>query len=76
MVDLFRTVISAGRLEEMLIEVGTRFSTTRYHRHRQGRRIANMRSLLSPFGFEWRKDARTISDHLDTSTGRTADTAD
>src|SRR5487761_1157825 len=30
MVDLFRTVISAGCLEEMLIEVGCRFSTTRY----------------------------------------------
>ena len=30
MVDLFRTVISAGRLEEMLTEVGARFSTASY----------------------------------------------
>ncbi|MGH9343586.1 MAG: hypothetical protein ACRD19_07490, partial [Terriglobia bacterium] len=30
MVDLFRTAASAGKLEEMLIEVGSRFSTTGY----------------------------------------------
>ena len=30
MVDLFRTVISSGKLEEMLIEVGSRFSSTSY----------------------------------------------
>ncbi len=56
MVDLFRTVISAGSLEDMLIEVGCRFSTTRYigigkdaYREHE--------SLLSSLGFEWRKDA-------------------
>jgi hypothetical protein len=56
MVDLFRTVISAGRLEEMLSEVGSRFSTTSYigidketYREHEG--------LLSPLGFEWNKDA-------------------
>jgi hypothetical protein len=56
MVDLFRTVISAGRLEEMLIEVGSRFSITSYigidkdaYREHE--------SLLSPLGFEWNKDA-------------------
>jgi hypothetical protein len=56
MVDLFRTVISAGRLEEMLTEVGSRFSTTSYigigkdaYREHE--------SLLSPLGFEWNKDA-------------------
>jgi hypothetical protein len=56
MADLFRTVISAGRLEEMLIEVGSRFSTTSYigidkdaYREHE--------SLLSPLGFEWNKDA-------------------
>jgi hypothetical protein len=54
MVDLFRTVISAGRLEEMLAEVGSRFSTTSYiglnkdaYRQHEG--------LLSPLGFEWNK---------------------
>jgi hypothetical protein len=56
MVDLFRTVISAGRLEELLIEVGSRFSTTSYigidkdaYREHE--------SLLTPLGFEWHKDA-------------------
>jgi len=56
MVDLFRTVISAGSLEDMLIEVGSRFSPTQYigigkdaYREHQ--------SLLSSLGFEWRKDA-------------------
>ena len=56
MVDLFRSVISAGKLEEMLTEVGSRFSTTsyigigkdEYHAHE---------ALLSPLGFEWNKDA-------------------
>lgn len=56
MVDLFRTVISAGKLEEMLIEVGARFSATGYigidpetYRDYDG--------LLSPLGFEWNRDA-------------------
>ena len=56
MVDLFRTVISAGKLEEMLTEVGSRFSGTSYigidrdaYREHE--------SLLSPLGFEWNKDA-------------------
>jgi hypothetical protein len=56
MVDLFRTVISAGTLEAMLTEVGSRFSTTSfigigkeaYREHE---------SLLSPLGFEWNKNA-------------------
>jgi hypothetical protein len=56
MVELFRTVISAGRLEDMLTEVGSRFSTTSHigigkeaYREHEG--------LLSPLGFEWNKDA-------------------
>jgi hypothetical protein len=56
MVDLFRTVISAGRLEEILIEVGSRFSATSYigidkDAYRESE------SILSPLGFEWRPDA-------------------
>ena len=56
MVDLFRTVISAGKLEEMLTEVGSRFSTTSYigigkEAYRE------YEALLSPLGFEWNKDA-------------------
>ena len=34
MVDLFRTVISAGTLEEMLIEVGSPLQHRQLHRHR------------------------------------------
>ena len=56
MVDLFRTVISAGKLEAMLNEVGSRFSTTSYigidkevYREHE--------ALLSSLGFEWNKDA-------------------
>jgi hypothetical protein len=55
MVDLFRTVISAGRLEEMLTEVGARFSTASYigigkEEYRE------WESLLAPLGCEWRED--------------------
>ncbi len=56
MVDLFRTVISAGCLEEMLIEVGCRFSTTRYIGIGKDA-YQEHESLLSSLGFEWRKDA-------------------
>lgn len=56
MVDLFRTVISAGKLEEMLNEVGSRFSSASYigigenaYREYEG--------LLSPLGFEWNRGA-------------------
>jgi len=56
MVDLFRTVISAGKLEEMLIEIGSLFSSTSYigidkdaYREHEG--------LLSLLGFEWNRDA-------------------
>ena len=56
LVDLFRTIISAGRLEEMLVEVGSRFSAIShigigkdaYQEHK---------SLLSSLGFELRRDA-------------------
>ncbi len=55
MVDLFRTVISAGRLEEMLTEVGSRFSAASYigigkETYRE------WESLLAPLGCEWRED--------------------
>jgi hypothetical protein len=56
MVDLFRTVISAGKLEEMLNEVGSRFSVTSYIGiHKEAYR--EYEGLLSPLGFEWNKDA-------------------
>jgi hypothetical protein len=55
MVDIFRTVISAGRLEELMIEVGSRFTATQFI----GTREENFRryeSLLSPLGFQWRQE--------------------
>jgi hypothetical protein len=57
MVDLFRTVISAGRLEEMLTEVGSRFSAVSYVGVSK-KEYRKHESLLSPLGFEWNKDAR------------------
>jgi hypothetical protein len=56
MVDLFRTVISAGQLEAMLIEVGSRFSTTCYIGiDKEAYREYD--NLLLPLGFEWNKEA-------------------
>ncbi len=57
LVDLFRTVISAGRLEEMLIEVGSRFSRTQYIGIGKNA-YQKYESALSPLGFEWNKDAK------------------
>jgi len=55
MVDLFRTVISAGTLEAMLNEVGSRFSTASYIGIARDA-YQEYESFLSPLGFEWRKD--------------------
>ncbi len=57
LVDLFRTVISAGRLEEMLIEVGSRFSRMQYIGIGKGV-YRKHESVLSPLGFEWNKNAK------------------
>ncbi len=56
MVDLFRTVISAGTLEAMLAEVGSRFSTASYIGISKPA-YQEHESFLSPLGFEWRQDA-------------------
>jgi hypothetical protein len=56
MVDLFRTVISASKLEQMLTEVGSRFSTTSYIGIGK-EAYWEHGPLLSPLGFEWNKDA-------------------
>jgi hypothetical protein len=56
MVDLFRTIISPGRLEALMIEVGTLFSEVQYLAiGDDGYRPYE--SLLSPFGFAWQADA-------------------
>jgi hypothetical protein len=70
LVDIFRTVVSAGRLEEMLVEVGARFSTTRYIGISNATRLA-YDSLLSQYVFvlipeanlyliAWRQDVEDI----------------
>ena len=56
MVDLFRTVVSAGRLEELLTEVGARFSTTSYIGMGKDE-YREHESLLGTLGFEWNQDA-------------------
>jgi hypothetical protein len=55
MVDIFRTVVSAGRLEELIIEVGSRFSTASYIGIEKNE-YKKYEELLSPLGFEWRED--------------------
>ena len=56
MVDLFRTVISAGKLEDLLTEVGSRFSAASYIGMSK-EAYEEHEGLLSPLGFEWNKDA-------------------
>jgi TraM recognition site of TraD and TraG len=56
MVDLFRTVISAGKLEDMLTEVGSRFSTVNYIGIGK-EAYCEYEGLLSPLGFKWNEDA-------------------
>ncbi len=56
MVDLFRTVISAGCLEEMLTEVGARFSTASYIGIGK-EAYRDHESLLAPLGCEWNQAA-------------------
>ena len=56
MVDLFRTVISAGKLEDLLTEVGSRFSAASYIGMSK-EAYREHESLLSPLGFEWNKNA-------------------
>jgi hypothetical protein len=56
LVDLFRTVISAGKLEEMLTDVGSRFSTASYIGIGKDE-YREHENLLSSLGFAWNKDA-------------------
>ncbi|MGA7155286.1 MAG: TraM recognition domain-containing protein [Acidobacteriaceae bacterium] len=80
MVDLFRTVISAGRLEDMLTEVGSTFSAVSYIGIGK-EAYRDHESLLSSLGFEWNKDAdlylivwkRELEDLLVQETSATFD---
>jgi hypothetical protein len=56
MVDIFRTTISPGQLESMLVEVGARFSTVSYAGVSPDAYRENA-ELLAPFGFELDHDA-------------------
>jgi hypothetical protein len=55
LVDVFQTVISAGRLEQMLVEVGSQFSTTSYIGIDRENYLSE-EVQLAPLGFTW--DAR------------------
>jgi TraM recognition site of TraD and TraG len=55
LVDIFQTVISAERLEQMLVEVGSQFSTTSYIGIDKQNYLSE-EAQLAPLGFTW--DAR------------------
>ncbi|MBB6147338.1 hypothetical protein HNQ77_005334 [Silvibacterium bohemicum] len=52
LVDIFQTVISAGSLEAMLVEVGSQFSTTSYIGIDK-QNYLNEEAPLAPLGFIW-----------------------
>lgn len=56
LVDIFQTVISAGRLEEMLIEVGSQFRTVSYIGVEK-RDYLSEETQLAPLGFTWNPKA-------------------
>jgi hypothetical protein len=56
LVDVFRTVISAGKLEQMLIGIGSRFSTTAYIGIDKDA-YRDHEEELARLGFEWNKRA-------------------
>lgn len=55
LVDIFQTVISAGRLEDLLVEVGTKFSTNSYIGISKEDYLSE-EAQLSPLGFTWTPD--------------------
>jgi hypothetical protein len=56
LVDIFQTVISAGRLEEMLVEVGSQFSTTGYIGIEKNDYLRE-EEQLAPLEFQWNPQA-------------------
>ena len=60
MVDIFRTVISAGKLEEMLVEVGASLQPTSYIGIGKEAYL-EYEALLAPFGFEWNAGCGPVS---------------
>jgi hypothetical protein len=59
LVDIFRTVISAGKLEEMLIECGRRSTPCAFVGLTRADYI-RYESLLQPFGFVWNDSANQL----------------
>jgi hypothetical protein len=76
LVDIFQTVISAGRLEQILVEVGSQFSTIGYIGiDRQD--YLSEEAQLSPLGFTWNAKANLYiakwDDRLEAAlTGQTS----
>ena len=56
LVDIFQTVISAGRLEQMLVEVGSQFSTVNYIGIEKQDYLSE-EAQLAPLGFTWNPKA-------------------
>jgi len=56
LVDIFQTVISAGRLEEMLVEVGSQFSAASYIGIEKSDYLSE-EEQLAPLGFHWNPKA-------------------
>lgn len=56
LVDIFQTVISAGRLEEMLVEVGSQFSIASYIGIERVDYLSE-EEQLAPLGFHWNPKA-------------------
>lgn len=56
LVDIFQTVISAGRLEQMLVEAGSQFSTASYVGIEKNDYLSE-EEQLAPLGFQWNRRA-------------------
>ncbi len=57
LVDIFQTVISAGRLEQMLVEVGSQFSNANYIGIEKNDYLGE-EEQLAPLGFKWNPKAK------------------
>lgn len=57
LVDIFRTVISAGALEDMLVETGRKFTVISFLGISK-RDYSNYESLLQPFDFAWNEQIK------------------
>ncbi len=70
MVDIFRTVISSGQLEELLVQVGSRFSMVSYAGVSQ-QVYQHNRELLAQLGFQCDADSDLYvapwTEHLEQS---------